>query len=217
MLSGSWARYAPLAGLLFIALVIVSIIVEGETPATDDPTGQVVLDWAKNDDDYKISAALGALATVPFLWFLGSLRSTLRAAEGGTGRLSAIAFAGGIILAAGAGVDASLQWATAESVGDVPPNVTQTLSVLYSEFFLIFGIGIGTLFLASGLAMLRTRALPVWLGWVTLLLGILAITPIGFVAFPLGALWVIVTSIILFQQGSPAAPAPGQTALPTTQ
>src|SRR5687767_996482 len=98
MLSGSWARYAPLAGLLFIALVIAAIIFEGETPATDDPTAQVVADWAKNDDEYKIGAALSALAIVPFLWFLGSLRSTLRAGEGATGRLSSIAFAGGIVI-----------------------------------------------------------------------------------------------------------------------
>jgi hypothetical protein len=65
----------------------------------------------------KPATYVGALSGVALLWFLGSLRSTLRAGEGGTGRLSSIAFAGGIVLVAGAAVDASLAWAVAESTG----------------------------------------------------------------------------------------------------
>ena len=92
--------------------------------------------------------------------------------------------------------------------------MTQTLSVLYSEFFLIFAVGVRRTVPRDRTRDARTGVLPTWLGWVTFLIGVLSITPIGFFAFPLGALWVIVTSILLFQKGAPAAPA--QTALPTT-
>ena len=216
MLSGSWARYAPLSGLLFVALVVASIFVGGETPDTNDPTVKVVAEWVKNEDEFKISAILGALAGVPLIWFLGSLRSTLRRGEGDSGRLSAIAFGGGLILIAGAGVDSSLQFAIAESVGEVPPNVTQTLSVLYDNFFLIFPMGLCPLFLATGLVILRSRVLPVWLGWTAFFIGVLALAgPIGFAAFLLGLIWILVASIVMFQQAEPTQPA-AQTALPTT-
>jgi hypothetical protein len=217
MLSGSWARYAPLAGLLFVALVAASIIIGGETPETDDATAKVVAEWARDDSEQIASAIISALAAIPFLWFLGSLRSTLRAGEGGTGRLSAIAYGAGIVVVAGAAIDASLQFAVADSVGEVPPNVTQTLSVLYSDFFLIFPVGFVPLFVASALVILRTRVLPAWLGWTALVLGILGLAgPVGFFAFLVGLLWIAAASIIMFQQGNAAPPAPGQTALPTT-
>jgi hypothetical protein len=151
---------------------------------------------------------------VPLLWFLGSLRSALRAAEGGTGRLSAIAYAGGIVLAATAVADASIQFAVAESVGDVPPAVTQTLSVLYSDFFLGFPVGVGTLLLASGLAILRTGVLPVWLGWVALVLGIVSITPIGFFAFFAVLAWIVVVSVMLYRREPGPTPRSGPAPTP---
>jgi hypothetical protein len=37
-----------------------------------------------------------------------------------------------------------------------------------------------------GLLAVRTGMLPVWLGWVTVVLGIVCLTPVGFVALLLG-------------------------------
>jgi hypothetical protein len=155
------------------------------------------------------SALLGALAMVPFLWFLGVLRSTLRLAEGGTGRLAATAYAGGIVLVGFALVDGALQFATADSVGDVPAGVTQSISVLYSDFFVGFPVGFGTLLLATAVVLLRTRVLPMWLGWFALVLGIAAfLGPIGFVAFLVFPVWVAIVSMVLYQRGEPAAAPP---------
>lgn len=207
MLSGSWARYAPLSGLLAVALLVVSIVVSGfDSVASDDSTQQVIDYWTDNDGQQIAGALIAGLALVPFLWFLGSLRSALRTAEGGTGRLSAIAFAGGIVLTAVAAVDSSLQFAVADSVGDVPPGVTQTLSVLYNDFFIGFPVGLGTLLLATSLVSLRTKVLPAWLGWVAFVLGIVSLTPIGFLAFLVMLAWIAIVSVVLFQQQS--APTP---------
>jgi hypothetical protein len=214
MVSGSWARYAPLSGLLAVALLVASIIVTGfDSVDSNDSTQKVVDFWSDNDSKQVAGAFIGALATVPLLWFLGSLRSALRTGEGGTGRLSAIAYAGGIVLAATAAVDSSIQFAVAESVGDVPAGVTQTLSVLYSDFFLGFPIGLGTLLLASSLAILRTKVLPAWLGWVALLLGIVSLTPVGFFAFLVVLAWIAVVSVVLFQQQPGPTPTTATTGL----
>ena len=215
MVSGSWARYAPLAGLVAVVLLVVSVIVTGfDSVDTNDSTAKVVKFWLDNDSQQIAGAILGAIATVFLLWFLGSLRSAFRAAEGGTGRLSSIAYAGGIVLVGFALVDSALQFAVAESAGDVPPVVTQTLSTLYSDFFFGFPVGIGTLLLASALVILRTGVLPAWVGWAALVLGIISLTPLGFFAFFVVFAWIAVVSVMLFQRESrPVAPAP---AAPTT-
>jgi hypothetical protein len=212
MLSGSWARYAPLAGVLFVALVVASIIIGGEGPDTDDSTQKVVEFWTSNDSEQITAAIIGALAGAPFLWFLGSLRNALRAGEGGTGRLSAIAFAGGIVLVSGALTNNAFQFAAAESAGDVPAQVTQSISVVYSDFFFPFPIGIGVLSLATALVILRTRVFPVWLGWVGLLLGVIAFTPVGFFAFFVVLAWIVVLSVLMFRGESAATPAAPVTA-----
>jgi hypothetical protein len=209
MLSGSWARYAPLSGLVAVAILVASIIVTGfDSVDSNDSTVKVIKFWHDNDGQQIAGAFLGALAAVPLLWFFGSLRSTFRTAEGGTGRLSSIAYAGGIVLVGFAVVDASIQFAVAESVGDVPPAVTQTLSVLYNDFFLGFPVGIGTFLLASSLVILRTGVLPAWLGWVALVLGIVSLTPVGFFAFLVVLAWIAVVSVMLFRQQSPPPVAP---------
>lgn len=198
--------------MLFVILVVASFIIAGESPDTDDSTLKVVKEWSDNDSQQIAAAILGALAVAPFLWFLGSLRSALRAAEGGTGRVSTIAFAGGLVLAVFALVDSSLQFAVADSVGDVPPLVTQSLSVLYSDFFLGFPVATAVFALASGLAVLRTGLFPAWLGWLIFILGIVSFVPfVGFFSIFLVFLWILITSILLFQRGDatapPAAPA----------
>ena len=215
MVSGSWARYAPLSGLVAVALLVASIVVTGfDTVDSNDSVAKVVKFWLDNDSEQIAGAILGAFSTVFLLWFLGSLRSTLRAAEGGTGRLSSIAYGGGVVLVGFALANAALQFAVAESVGDVPPVATQTMSALYNDFWFGFPVGIGTLLLASSLVILRTRCMPVWLGWVALVLGIISLTPAGFFAFLAVIAWIAVVSIVLFQQESAAGvpPAPATTA-----
>ena len=204
---GRLERFAPLTGILFAAALIASFAIGGDSPDIEDSTAQVVQFWSDNDSDQIASAALGAVAVVFLLWFLGSLRAALRSGEGANGRLSTVAFAGGFMIAVAGALSSAFQFAAADSVGDVPAGVTHSLSVLYTEFFIPFPIGLGVLMLASGLVIVRTRPLPVWLGWVALLFGILAFTPIGFfVSFGLMA-WVAVVSVVLFMRTNMVTPS----------
>jgi hypothetical protein len=59
---------------------------------------------------------------------------------------------------------------------------------------------------ASGLAILRGAALPRWLGWAAIVIGILALVlPIAFLALLLLLIWILVVSILIYRrQASPA-------------
>jgi hypothetical protein len=203
-------RFAPLAGVLFLVMVIVAVIIGGESPSADDSL-QTVLDYFEGDKDSAIAASIIlATATVPFLWFAGVLRSVLAAAEGPPARLANTAFGGAIVIAVGVLLLAGFTFTAADTVNDVPPQATQTLSALQADMFLPVLFGAAVFLLASGLAIVRWAALPAWLGWVALVLGVAALTfsPAAFFANVLMIVWIAVVSVMLFQRGASAPPAP---------
>ena len=207
-------RYAPLAGLLFVVLVVVAVIVGGETPDADDGLAKVVKYWADNKDQAIASAIIGAYSAVALLWFAGVWRATLAAAEGPPARLANTAFGGALIGTVGWAGLIAFTFIAADTSGDVAPQVTQTFSVLQADFFFPLSIGFSVFLLASGLAMVRGAMLPAWPGWVAIVLGVLAVTPVGFFAI-LGMLaWIAAISVMLFMRGAPTMPGAAAEPMP---
>ena len=208
-------RFAPLTGVLFVVLVVVAVIVGGETPDADDGIGKVVAYWSDNDGKAIASAIIAAYSAVFFLWFAGTLRAVLAAAEGPPTRLASTAWGGAILVTVGWSILIAATFVAADTAGDVAPQVTQTLSVLQADFFFPLAVGAGVFLLANGLAILRTGALQSWIGWVAVVLGVAAISPVGFFAIVLMLVWVLVVSVVLFQSSgrvrpSEVPPAQGQ-------
>lgn len=199
-------RFAPLTGLAFVVLVLVAVIVGGETPSADDPIVKVVNYWNDNQDQNIAASIIAAFSAVFLLWFAGVLRSVLAAAEGMPARLSNTAFGGAVVGAAGWTMLIAFNFAAADTAGEVAPQVTQTLSVLQADFFFPLAVGFSVFLLATGLALVRIGILPAWMGWIALVLGVLAVTPAGFFAI-LGMLaWIVAVSLMLFMRGTPATP-----------
>jgi hypothetical protein len=200
-------RFAPLTGLLFVLLVIVAVIVGGETPGADDRIVKVIDYWKNNDDQAIAASIIAAFSAVALLWFAGVWRAVLAAAEGPPARLANTAFAGAVMGAVGWSMLIAFNFMAAETVGDVEPQVTQTFSALQSDFFFPLAIGFAVFLLASGLAMLRTGLFPAWMGWAAIALGVLSVTPAGFFAILLMLAGIIAVSLMLFMRGTPATPA----------
>ncbi len=198
-------RYAPLTGLLFVVLVIAAVIVGGESPGANDPIGEVIDYWRDNDDRAIVASLIAAFSTVALVWFAGVWRAVLAAAEGPPARLANTAFAGAIVAAVGWAMLIGFNFMAAETIDDVEPAVTQTFSALQSDFFFPLAIGFSVFLLASGLAILRTRLFPAWMGWVAVVLGVLCVTPAGFFAILLMLVGIIAISLRLFMRGTPAA------------
>ena len=198
-------RFAPLSGAVFVVLLVVGVLIGGETPDDDDSQQSIVQFWTENDDEQIWSVIVAAWSMVFFMWFAATLRSVLRAAEEGPARLSSLSLAGAAIAATGLLSLLSITFATADTAGDVPGEVTHALTVLSGGFFVPMAAGYAIFLLAAGLLAVRTGALPAWLGWAAIVIGVLCVTPIGFIALLVGLLWVLVASVMLFQRG--AAPA----------
>jgi hypothetical protein len=198
----------PLTGALFVVLVLVAFIgLGGETPEGDESARKVVEFYSDHETKEILAALVLAISSVPLLWFSSMLREKLTAALPGRSALPTFAFAGGVIAAGGFLVAATLHFALADYGGDIQPAAAQAINAIDSDFFLPFTSGLAILVFATSLITIRTRLLPVWLGWVGVVLFVIFFTPAGFVAFGLSGIWIIVISILFYLRGDSVAPA----------
>jgi hypothetical protein len=200
---------------LVILLVIFRVIEAGASlPDADESTVKVVQYWTDHHDGQIVVAILASFSAVFLVWFVGTLRSALHEAEGGTGTLANIAFAGAIIAAVGFLADTTVEYTAADTAGDVPPQVTQALSALQADTFLPIAAGFGLFGIAAGLAVLGTRVFPRWLGWVALVAGVLWLTPGEILGFGLLVIFIVATSIIMFRRWERPQPAVAEVGRP---
>jgi hypothetical protein len=192
---------------VFAVLFVASFFAGGDIPGADDPGGEVLSFYTDNQSVVMVGSVMVAIAAVFFLFFVGHVRSFLRAAEGSPGTLSAVAAGGGIVAATGLLIFAGIGFTLSESIEGFEPATAQALNALNANFFFPLAGGIATFLLATGLVAMRTKALPAWLAWLAIVIAVLAFSPLGFFAFLGSILWVLVVSIVLWtKQSAPVAP-----------
>jgi hypothetical protein len=194
----------PLSGVASVLLIIVAFIVGGESPEADEPLREVISYYSDHDSDVQIASALLGLGAFFFLLFSAFVASMLRRVQGERGVATIVSLAGGIVFAVGVTIFAGLGFAAGDVVGDVPPTVVQSLHVLGSDMFFTVAVGTAAFLLGTGVATLRTDALPAWLSWAAIVIGVVAITPIGFFGFLALGIWTLIVSVLLYMRASPA-------------
>jgi hypothetical protein len=187
----------PLTGVAVILVGILSFIIGGEPKSADDPAREIVDFYVDNKDSVEVGAMLGVVAGVLLVFFGAYLRKVLRAAAPEEDTLPLIAFMGFVVVAIGFAIDGTILFAAAEAADDIDPTAVQALQALWDNDFLPLALGVELFLWGTGLALIRTGALPRWLGWVMLVLAVAGFTPIGFVAAIGSALLVLVLSIWL--------------------
>jgi hypothetical protein len=210
-----WERFAPLTGIVAVALWIVGVIVQENAELADKDRPDEILAVFQSDANTIIAGGvIFAFGVVFFIWFLGSLRSTLYTAEGGVGRLSSIAYGSGMLAALSLILQIAPSVQGAFDEDNLTPEAAQALQLVGEAAFGGTEFTLLAMFAAVGLIILRTRVFGTWLGWVSLAIALLlAIIPIGWAgvvwAFPL---WTLVVSFLLYRRGSasPAATATPQ-------
>ncbi len=201
----------PLMGIVFVVLAIVAVIVGGETPDVDDAPQDIVSFYLDNDSSQQWSAAFAALACVPFLFFLASLRRALRVVSGDEGGLSTAVLLGGLMTVVGFSLFAGIGFTLGDAADDLPASAILTLNALNSDLFFPVAIGTATFNLGLGLAILRHGGFPRPLGWVAIVVGIAGLTPLGFFAFLATGIVIVWTSVVLLQAANATEPPPTAT------
>ena len=200
------ARLVPLAGVAMVVLVVIAFIVGGETPDGDDPIREVVSFYLDNDTDQIVAAAFLLWGTAAFLLFASGLWRVLRNAETERRGASSLVLVGAAIFAVGTTIFAGITFTLGDFADDVGPQAIQALNALNSDLFAPLALGVFTFLIGAGASIIATAALPKWVGWVAVVLGVAAITPLGFFAFLALGLWILIVSVLIFLRGGTPAP-----------
>jgi hypothetical protein len=203
--------FPPFTGIIFVALVVAITILIGQGQDASKKTAQEIVNhYQDNNTRESIGAILIVFASATLLYFGGWLRRVLRDAEGPEGILSAVVFGAAVVFSAGAAVAGSIHLALPDLADDINPVALQAINGIDFDMFFFFPVGLGTIFLATGISAVRHGALPKWFAWVSVVLGVLSFTPAFFIIFFIGPLWFLVLSIIGIRRavsdgGAPAA------------
>jgi hypothetical protein len=181
MNGSGWSRWAPLSGIAFVVAYVVGMILV-RTPDSNDPAETIAAYYAASKShrvEMIVSAYILIAAGLLFLWFLSSLRSRLRAAEGGEGTLSTLVFGAGVVFVGMLSVGAVALAAVPGAIsfgenGDIfGADAVQTAQSLGWGAILIGGmLSAAVMIFAASILTLRTGALPKWSAWVGILAAI---------------------------------------------
>jgi hypothetical protein len=210
-----WERWAPVGGIVFAVLIVVSGLIAGSPPKPTDRTVKIVDYLSDNQGVLRWSAYIGAVGTGFALWWAGSVWRTIRRAEGGS-PLLAVTAVGGLLLGLSVAMVASIITSVLATPGVGVGTGTGGVRFFYILGAALFGgVGIGIVAFAGAFSVviLRTRVLPTIVGWFGLLVALVwipgaaimsttrdAVYYITFAGFLLFALWALVTSIVMLRQ-----------------
>jgi hypothetical protein len=200
----------PLSGIAAVLLIIAAFVVGGESPDVNASLQEITSYYTDHESELQIASALLALGAFFFLLFSAAIVSLLREGRDGGGAAATVSLAGGIVFAVGVTVFAGLGFTAGDVVDDVSPDSLQTLHVLGSDMFFTVAVGTAAFLLGTGVGTLRTDALPSWLSWAAIVIGVIAITPIGFAGFLALGIWTLIVSVMLsMRAGTPLPPHSG--------
>jgi len=215
----TWERYGALGGILFIIVTLVGAFLPGSPPMTSDSVREMAKFVVDKGDEIRIAGYLGAVAVIPFFWFLGSLWRLLRRGEGGSPFLAVMAALGGAfasVVGALGGIVLAVLPLTRSSL---TAGSLRTLYILATDIAFTALFGIATLTLSASVVFIRSHVMPAWLGYLGILTGIVALIgagatvstndtlfTFGFIGFLLATLWLLILSIFMLRGSQEPAP-----------
>lgn len=188
-------RLLPLAGVGFAVLSVAGDLTIGKFPDSNTSVAKLTQFYAAHHRQVGVGGTLLALAAILLGLFGVALWARVRSSD------LHPAVAGAVLLGAAVataneltGASAYITLGTVGHQAGVSPAALQAWHINGSEG------GVGSmmiLLVAVGVAGIVSRAIPRWLAWPALLLGIVQISPIGFLASLLVLVWAAVAGIIL--------------------
>ena len=201
--------FAPLTGVVAVICLAVAVLLFGSYDYFPTPARTVEVFTTVADRAFSI-VLFGTYAGLALMWFSGSLFQALKEQDSGSGRLAALALAGGVV--AGAGLilgygDVYYAAGQAGRVGGLDPT---SAWVMYGQYSNLMGLLHGLILMAgaTGLVAIRTRVFPSWFGWVSLALAVGMATPFDYIFEGIGLAWIVAASLWIFARRI-RKPSPG--------
>ena len=174
-----YAKYGAATGLISVILLVVGfLIVTPEPPDVSASANEVASYYTDEQDAIRAGLLIVMLGFFFYIWFLGSLSSTLRVSTV-SARLPTIAFAGGVIGGALFMVALTAFATAAFRPDETSPDLIRTINDLGIIAAAPAAPAFAALFGATALAILRSDGLAEWLGWLAGVAAIAQLLPLG--------------------------------------
>jgi hypothetical protein len=208
-----WERWGLASGFGAILTGAAAMLFECGALSATDPVTKIVAYYTDNQGPLRAQALLFMVGAGFFLWFLGSLRSFLSQAEGGSGRLSNLAMSAGVASTVVTLAALAFQVGLASAAQDAGQPA---LIGIMDALFVGANLPLAVMLIAVAVLTFRTAVFPAWLGWLALLAAVAQLVPVcgiiidggplaadgwvsAYLPYPLYALWlassVVVTTL----------------------
>jgi hypothetical protein len=156
-----YARYGAATGIVAVILLIVGFSVFSKgIPGSDDSAQKWASFFTDHQNRIQTGITIVGVGLFFYIWFLGSVRSAIAAAEGGTGRIASIAYGGGLVSAAGFFITLGGTAAAAFRPQELDPTVTRALYDFGALAAAPAAAGFTALFAATAVGGYRFGAFP---------------------------------------------------------
>ena len=205
-MTSRWERWNPLAGVLAVVGMVVAFALLSSAPSTNDSDAKIATYFTTQAHQTRgIIGFFVFVAGVLFLLvFFSVLRGRLADAEGGSGRLAALAFGSGVassVLFLGSIALFQGPALTTDDTGQfvLDPNTFRLVNDTAYEFW-VAAVIVGALVVWTTSAVgLRTGLLPRWFCWLGVLVGVIQLAAIVFVPVFVYWGWILVAALLLLR------------------
>jgi hypothetical protein len=158
-----WEQAAAGTGTAAVILLIVGSFVVPRMPKINASAITVQQYFVDHRNGLRVSLYLLGAAGAFFVWFLGIVRTHLRNAEGGEGRLSAVAFGAGLVFVAAAGAELLVQAALTFAASTADAKTVQAFYDMVAASASLLAFPLIPFAGAIAVVALRHGGLPSWL------------------------------------------------------
>jgi hypothetical protein len=193
-------RWAPLLGVAFV-LCLAGAFFGPSTPDVNASSAKVIDFYGSHRGALMFQAYLLGIGGLLLVAFFGAMTAYLR--RMGADALARVALAGSVIMAVAMCLGGTMNVLLTHKSVTMTASTAQTLNLLNNDLpFILLVVGLGLVAFATGIAILSTKAMPAWQGWVALVIGLVAIAggPVGWFAIMASGLWVLALSITLYRR-----------------
>jgi hypothetical protein len=194
---GRSERWSPLGGLLFvIGWFAVFTIIGGENDTPND-----VIAYADDEEAEIVATQMFALISLALLgWFVSGLH--LRVSRMASRTAPGLVLIGGFSFALLFFLALTL-WSAPliDFPGNADPVSAANASLLFNEvaWFALGGAGVGAavMAVAASAAAIKSQAVPPWLGWLGVAVGLGSAATLAFLGILAWTAWIFVTSVLM--------------------
>ena len=199
-------RFGALFGAVSIICLIVVMAIEGDPPDVSEKTAeQVVAHWVDMGDGAWFSLWLGII--VGILMLLWGLWTSNALRERGVTLLAPTTALGAVCIAAGMAMDAASRLALLDAAEHMPTAAVVAVSAILQYLWVPFLFGMVLITVGVSASAKQTDLIPSWLAWIGYAAALILVIPhpISFIGFLVFAIWLLISSILMFRRAGAAA------------